>query len=213
MDDDRARADRRPTYVALNCTLTSSPGPSSTDRLLGLITGLLEDQGFTGSTTRVVDHDVAFGVTDDEGAGDGWPRIRSDVLDADVLLLGTPIWLGHPSSVAQMVLERLDALLAHKDSRGQLTTVDKVAMVAVVGNEDGAHHVGASLFQGLNDVGFTLAPMAMTYWVGEAMGSTDFKDLDEVPASVASTATTMVANTAHLVRTLAEDRYPALEDG
>jgi multimeric flavodoxin WrbA len=211
MDEDRVRADRRPSYVALNCTLTPSPRPSSTDRLLGVITGLLDDRGFTGSCTRVVDHHVAFGVTDDEGSGDEWPRLRSDVLEADVVVLGTPIWLGHPSSVAQMVLERLDALLEHKDSRGQLTTVDKVAMVAVVGNEDGAHHVGASLFQGLNDVGFTLAPMAMTYWVGEAMGSVDFKDLDEVPDTVMSTATTMVANATHLVRTLAEHRYPPLE--
>ena len=94
--------------------------------------------------------------------------------------------MGHPSSHAQKVLERLDAFLGEQDDREQMLTVDRVAMVAVVGNEDGAHHVGAELYQGLNDVGFSLAPGAMTYWVGEAMQGTDYRDLPGAPDAVAT---------------------------
>ncbi len=199
-------------FVALNCTLKSGPEASSTDVLLDAVTGELETFGFTGETIRVVDRGVAHGVTADEGDGDGWPAIREQVLAAQLLVLGTPIWLGHPASPCQQVLERLDAFLGETDDRGQMATVDRVALVAVVGNEDGAHHVGAELFQGLNDVGFTIPAGGMTYWVGEAMGSTDLKDLDAIPESTMSQARTMAANGAHLVSRLSGDgRYPSLD--
>ena len=71
----------------------------------------------------------------------------------------------------------MDAFLGETDDRGRMVSFDRVALVAVVGNEDGAHHVSAELYQALNDVGFTLPANAVTYWVGEAMGSTDYKDL------------------------------------
>ena len=204
-DDDQLR------YVALNCTLKPGPEASSTDLLLDAITGELETFGYTGETVRVVDRGLAHGVTADEGVGDGWPAIRQLVLDSQILVVGTPIWLGHPSSVCQQVMERLDAFLGETDERGQIATVDRVALVAVVGNEDGAHHVGAELFQGLNDVGFTLPPGAMAYWVGEAMGSTDLKDLDAIPDSTMGQARTMVANAAHLVAHLSgAGPYPSL---
>ena len=125
-------------------------------------------------------------------------------------MLATPIWLGHPASTTQRALERLDAFISETDERGQMPLVDRVAMVAVVGNEDGAHHVGAELFQGLNDVGFSLAAGAMTYWVGEAMGSIDFKDLTTTPEKVASQASTMVANSVHLARALSDAPYPGV---
>ncbi|MDQ2677579.1 MAG: NAD(P)H-dependent oxidoreductase [Actinomycetota bacterium] len=199
-------------YLALNCSLKSGEESSSTDVLLSSVTSQLESRGYVGTTLRVVDEHVAFGVTADEGAGDGWPRIRTALLAADVLVLGTPIWLGHPASVCQVVLERLDAFLSDTDERGQMRTVDRVAMVAVVGNEDGAHHVIAETFQGLNDCGFSLAPGAATYWVGEAMGGVDLKDLDEIPEKTATTTSTMVRNAVHLVERLRGDgRYPALE--
>jgi multimeric flavodoxin WrbA len=198
-------------YLALNCTLKKSPAPSSTDVLLRFLTGLLHEHHVTGRTIRVVDHDVRFGVSDDEGDGDGWPSIRAAILDADILLFATPIWLGHPASVAQVVLERLDAMLSDVDEREQVRLVDRVAILGVVGNEDGAHHVGAEVFQGLNDVGFTLPPAAMTYWVGEAMQRVDLKDLDEIPEKTADTGRTMVANAVHLAHWLrSEGRYPAL---
>lgn len=200
------------SYLALNCSLKGSGEDSSTEVLLSHITDQLDAEGLRGRTERVVDHGVAFGVTADEGDGDGWPALRSALLDAEILVMGTPIWLGHPASVSQVVLERLDAFLGETDERHQMRTVDRVAMVAVVGNEDGAHHVGAELFQGLNDVGFTLAPGAMTYWVGEAMASTDLKDLERIPDATASTARTMVHNSLHLARLLRSRPFPELPE-
>jgi multimeric flavodoxin WrbA len=197
------------TAFALNCTLKSSPERSSTDRMLDLVERELGNHEVKMQRERVADFEVKTGVTSDEGAGDEWPELRAAILAADLFVLGTPIWLGHPASTTQRVLERLDAFLGEEDERGRRISADRVAMVAVVGNEDGAHHVGAELFQGLNDVGFTLAAGAMTYWVGRAMEQVDFADLDEVPDAVQSTTTTMVTNAVHLAQLLKTDAYPA----
>jgi multimeric flavodoxin WrbA len=197
---------------ALNCTLKPAPDPSSTDVLLDQIATELQGYGVSLERVRIGDLQVAPGVSHDEGADDEWPDVRRSIEDADLFVLATPIWMGHPSSHAQRVLERLDAFISETDHRGQMPTADKVAMVAVVGNEDGAHHVGAELFQGLNDIGFSIAANAMTYWVGEAMGSVDYGDLSEPPEKTGQTTRTMVANAFHLAEVLASRPYPNLED-
>ncbi|SDJ90036.1 Multimeric flavodoxin WrbA [Streptomyces indicus] len=202
-------AEPRPLHaLALVCTLTPSPEPSSSQLIAEQTLQALADHQVSGETIRVVDHDVKPGVQADMGEGDAWPRIRQAVYDADILLLSTPIWLGHPSSVAQRVLERLDAELSHTDDEGRMLTYGKVAGVCVVGNEDGAHHVAAELYQGLNDVGFTLPANAVTYWVGEAMQGTDYQDLDKPPEATAGTTATLAANAAHLARLLKQSAYP-----
>ena len=199
------------TAAYLNCTLKRSPAPSSTDKMLDLFRSELLDADVSGGPgVRIVDHQVATGVSHDEGDGDAWPALREQILGAQILVFGTPIWMGHPASPAQQVLERLDAFISETDDRGQMPTVDRVALVAVVGNEDGAHHVGAQLYQGLVDIGFTVPANGMAYWVGEAMGSTDFADLDEVPDKVQATVHTAAANAVHLARLLAGDPYPAV---
>ena len=81
------------------------------------------------------------------------------------------------SSVAKRVCERMDAFLSETDDKGRMPSYGKVALLAVVGNEDGAHNVTAQLGQALVDVGWTLPPSPACYWVGEAMGDVDFKDL------------------------------------
>ncbi|CAM5304157.1 flavodoxin [Streptomyces avidinii] len=194
--------------VALVCTLSPSPAPSSSQLLAEQTMAALAEHGVTGKTIRIADHDVRPGVKTDMGDGDAWPEIRETVLGADILILSTPIWIGHPSSIAQRVLERLDAEISETDDEGRMLTYGKVAGVCVVGNEDGAHKVSADLFQGLNDVGFSLAPNAVTYWVGEAMQGTDYQDLDKVPEKTAATTKTLAANTAHLARRLKGAPYP-----
>jgi multimeric flavodoxin WrbA len=194
----------------LNCTLKPSPAESSTDVLLAELADALRKEGVTvGEPVRVVDLDVKAGVTSDEGDGDEWPDVRRQVLDAQILVVGTPVWMGQPSSVAKRVLERLDAFLGEEDDEGRMVSYDRVAVAAVVGNEDGAHHVAAELYQALNDVGFTIPAGGVTYWVGEAMGSTDYKDLDPKPEKVTSTTATVARNAAHLAGLLAERGYPA----
>jgi multimeric flavodoxin WrbA len=194
--------------LAINCTLKPSPAESSCGVLLAQVCAAFEEHDVATTTIRAVDHDIKPGVRSDEGPGDEWPDIRQQMLDARILVLGTPIWLGHPSSVCQRVLERMDAFLGEEDDQGRMITLDRVAVVVTVGNEDGAHHVGAELYQGLVDVGFTAPPSAQVYWVGEAMGSVDYKDLDGPPEKVAQTTKDVARHAAHLARLLAGSGYP-----
>ncbi len=196
------------TAVVLVGSLKSSAEPSSSELLGRQVLDALAEHGVTGTVVRLADHDVRPGVEVDMGPGDAWPTIRGQILAADILVMATPIWMGQPSSVTKRALERLDAELSETDDQGRMLTYGKVAAVAVVGNEDGAHHVSAEVFQALNDVGFALAPGAVTYWVGEAMGSVDYKDLDEVPEKVATTTATLASNTAHLARLLRAAAFP-----
>jgi multimeric flavodoxin WrbA len=196
--------------LALNCTLKSSRAkePSSTQSLLEQILEAAAPHGAKGRIVRVADLNIKPGVRPDEGRGDDWPALLKRVLAADILVMGTPIWLGQPSSVAKRVLERMDAFLDDTDDKGRMKTFGKVALVAVVGNEDGAHHVGAELFQALNDVGFTLAASGMTYWVGEAMQGKNYVDLMRTPKAVAAATRMAVANACYLAALLKEANYP-----
>ncbi|WP_066549049.1 MULTISPECIES: flavodoxin family protein [unclassified Sphingomonas] len=198
------------TALALNCTLKADPAvDSSTDRMIALLEKALSDVDVTlTETVRVAAHNVLPGVTSDEGDGDDWPAIRAKILKADILILGGPIWMAQISSVAKRVLERMDAFISETDDAGRMPSYGKVAVAAIVGNEDGAHFSSAQLFQALNDVGFTIPAVAACYWVGEAMGSTDFKDLAETPEKVAKTAKMVAGNAAHLARLLADSPYP-----
>jgi len=197
------------TALALVCSLKPSPAPSSTELLAGQVLHHLAGLGVTGSSIRVVDHDVKPGVDADEGAGDAWPKIRQQLLAADILVLATPTWMGQQSSICQRVLERLDAELSYTDDDGRLLTFGKVAIAAIVGNEDGAHHISAVLFQVLNDVGFSIAAQAVTYWNGEAMHSVDYQDLDATPEKTAATTKAASTNAVHLAHLLAAAQYPA----
>lgn len=195
--------------LVLNCTLKPAPTASSSEVLGSELLAALEEHGVEGEMLRVVDEQVRFGVQVDEGDGDGWPRIREKMLAADILVVATPIWMGQPSAVAKLALERLDAELAETDDEGRMLTYGKVAGVAVVGNEDGAHHVSAEVYQALSDVGFTIPANGVTYWVGEAMGGTDYHDLGEKPEKTQATTKTLAANAAHLARLLKGSPYPA----
>ncbi|MGY0070852.1 flavodoxin family protein [Streptomyces sp. QTS137] len=194
--------------VAVVCTLSPSPDRSSSHHLAEQVMSELAGLGVEGETIRVVDHDVRPGIARDMGDGDDWPGLWEKVTAADIVLLATPIWLGHPSSLCQRVLERLNADISETDEQGRRLFSGKVGLVAVVGNEDGAHKVSADLFQGLNDLGFSLSPGAVTYWVGEAQQGTDYQDLAATPDAVAATTKAMAANAAHLAKLLEQSPYP-----
>ncbi|MBI1291360.1 NADPH-dependent oxidoreductase [bacterium] len=196
--------------VALNASLkpAGQSQKSSTRRMIELVLAGFEEHGVEGEIVHLSGLDIKPGVTSDEGDGDAWPDIRRKILTADILLLGTPIWLGQPSSICKRVLERMDAFLGETDDEGRMVSYGRVAAVAIVGNEDGAHHVSAELYQALNDVGFSLAPNAVAYWVGEAMNATDFIELEPVPDKVTNTVSMLVRNTLHLARLLRDNAYP-----
>ncbi|MFE9575042.1 flavodoxin family protein [Nocardia sp. NPDC006044] len=200
-----------PTALALVCTLQKSPAESSSDLIARHALDALAESDIKGEVVRVVDYDVHAGVSTDEGSGDQWPAIRERILSADILLVSTPTWVGHMSSVAQRVLERLDAELSETDDAGRPSMVGKVGIAAVVGNEDGAHKIVGDLFQALNDIGFSVPAQGCTYWNGEAMGGTDYRDLDPVPDRIVSATKAMARNAAHLARLLSAQGYPAYE--
>ncbi len=199
--------------IAINCSLKRSGAePSSTDKMIQLLADeMAKHQVKFTETIRIVDHNILPGVSSDEGEDDAWPDIRRKILDHDILIFGTPIWLGQMSSLAQRVLERMDAFLGETDDRGRMPSYGKVAVAAIVGNEDGAHNVTATLFQALNDEGWTIPAGGSNYWVGEAMHKIDFKDLDKVPEAVASGAAMLASNAAHLAKLLKQSPYPGVE--
>jgi len=197
------------TVLALNCTLKASPRESSTDVLLDQVMTSLGVHGAIGEVIRLVDHDVKPGVSSNEGPGDAWPGIRERILAADILIVGTPIWMGQPSSVCKRALERMDAFLSETDDAGRRITADRVAGVTIVGNEDGAHHVAAEVFQALNDVGFTIPASCSTYWTDETSTLRDYRDLQVTPTETDRSTTRMAAHLAHVARILRGNGYPS----
>ncbi len=197
------------TAVALVCSLKPSPAQSSTQLLAEQLLTELATHGVTTSSVRVVDFDVRPGVLDDMGDGDQWPELRRRVLDADILVMATPTWVGHMSSVAHRVLERLDNELSVTDDQGRPGLYDRVAVAAIVGNEDGAHQITAELFQALNDLGFTIPAQGATYWNGEAMQTVNYIDLESTPEKVAAATKAVAANAVHLAGLLRRHPLPA----
>lgn len=196
--------------IALVCSLKPSPAQSSSELLASHVLREMKRYAVESEVIRIADKKILSGVEIDMGEGDEWPDIREKIMQADILLISTPIWMGHPSSYAQRVVERLDAELGETDDQGRLLTYGKVGIVAIVGNEDGAHKVCADMFQALNDVGFTIPAAGSTYWVGEAMQKTDFKDLSHVPNNVDQATKAVACNAAHLARMLRHEHYPSL---
>ena len=198
------------TAIALNCTLKAE-GESSTDAMIDVLGKAFAAHHVTiTETIRIAAEDVKTGVTSDEGDGDAWPAIRAKVLAADILIFGTPIWMGQMGSVAKKVLERMDAFLSETDEQGRMPSTGKIAVAAIVGNEDGAHIASAQVFQSLNDTGWTVPAGAACYWVGEAMGKIDFKDLDTTPDKVLETAAMTASNAVHLAKLLKGQAYPGV---
>ncbi|MGF3054971.1 flavodoxin family protein [Microbacterium sp. YY-01] len=195
--------------VVFNCSLKPSPAASSTDRLSGLVATAMAARGCSMTSVRVVDHDIFPGVERNMGEGDAWPELLNQILSADIFVFATPTWMGQHSSVAQRVLERLDAELAETDEQGRPSLYDKVAVPVVVGNEDGAHHIIGIASQSLSDVGFVIPAQAGVYWNGEAMHKVDFIDLDETPSVTQQTVTAAAANAVHLARLLKQNPFPA----
>lgn len=149
--------------LILNCSLKRSTEVSNTGALATVVAEALRAQGVQTEMIRVLEHDVRPGVQGDMGAGDGWPALHEKLLAADILIIASPTWLGHPSSVAQRVLERMDAMITEMHD-GMPVAYGKVAGVVCTGNEDGAHHVISEISGALMDIGYTIPGQAWTYW-------------------------------------------------
>ena len=169
--------------LTINCTLKPSPGGSHTDKLLGVAEAILVRNGITLEQVRLVDHDIAPGVypdmTEHGAERDDWPAIWEKVAGADILIVGTPIWLGEKSSVCQRLIERLYAHSGQTNDKGQYAFYGKVGGCVVTGNEDGIKHIGMGVLYSLQHVGYTIPPQAAAGWVGEAGPGPSYGDPKE----------------------------------
>jgi multimeric flavodoxin WrbA len=155
--------------VVMNCTLKKSPAVSHTEALIRKVTELMEPLGVESEIIRVVDYNIPFGVESYMGEGDEWPLIYDKVKAADIVILGTPIWMGVRSAVAQLVIERLDGSYSDGDPEtGQYPLYNKVGGVIVTGNEDGAHSAAETTLFNFSHFGCTIPPSSDCYWVGDA---------------------------------------------
>ncbi len=150
--------------VMLNCTLKASPEPSNTAALATIVLDELRALEASVEEFRLADLTIDHGVETRISDADDWPRVHDAIVDAAILVVATPTWVGRPSSYAQQMLERLDAMIAETRDDGEPVTWGKVAGVVVTGNEDGAHHCISEISGGLIDIGFTIPGQAWTYW-------------------------------------------------
>ena len=194
--------------LVLNCTLKPSPAESNTEALAKVVVKALEGQGVTTELVRVADYDVRPGVSSDEGDGDQWPRLRAKVLEAEILVMASPTWLGMMSSVAKRVLERMDAMLSETDDQERPVAYNRVAGVVVTGNEDGAHHVINEIAGALGDIGFTIPGQAWTYWNKGPGPGPSYTETDEGHDWSASTGEAAAGNLVAVARALQATPMP-----
>lgn len=194
----------------LNCTLKKSPQESNTEAFGKEAEKIFHELGVETEQLRVVDHNVKFGNTSDEGEGDDWPMILEKIKDADILIIATPIWRGDRSSVAKVVNERLDGVMSEGNAvDGQYPTYGKVGGVMVNGNEDGAKKAISSIFFDLSEHGFTVPVNAFTYYVGKAGPGPSYKEAGGNKHKFTNNMMLlMVHNLVHMARVLELNPYP-----
>lgn len=156
--------------VFVNCTLKKSPETSHTSLLMDVSKSIMSRENVEIDTIRLVDHEVAYGVypdmTQHHWDRDEWPKLFERIFDADILIVGTPIWLGEKSSVAQKLIERLYSMSGNTNSKGQNLFYGKVGGCIITGNEDGVKHCAMGILYSLQHVGYSIPPQADCGWIG-----------------------------------------------
>ncbi len=156
--------------VIINCTLKKSPTVSNTEGLFNVSKNIMEKQGVSVEVIRAVDFDIAPGVypdmTEHGWETDEWPKIQKKVMDADILIIATPIWLGDKSSICTRVIERLYGFSGNLNDKGQYAYYGRVGGTIITGNEDGAKHCAMNILYSLQHLGCTIPPQADAAWLG-----------------------------------------------
>jgi multimeric flavodoxin WrbA len=171
-DDDEAYRFDGVSALYINCTLKKSPERSHTQGLIDRSRAIMDQRGVKTDLIRAVDHDIAIGVypdmTEHGWASDEWPEIVPRVMDADILVIAGPIWLGDNSSITKQIIERLYACSSLLNENGQYAFYGRVAGALITGNEDGIKHCTMNILYSLQHIGYTIPPQADAGWIGEA---------------------------------------------
>ena len=210
----------QPSALFLNCSLSYDRSTSHTLRLIERSAGIMRSEGLAVSIVHALEHHIPFGMATDmteQGRDrDDWPTIQRQIDDADILVIGTPIWLGVKSSVATLVVERMYAGSAETNERGQYRYYGKAAGCIVTGNEDGVKACARDVLYAMAHIGYTIPPQPDCGWLGEIGPGPSYGDKtkDGAPAGYESeftnkNTTIMSWNLIHLARMLrGQGGYP-----
>ena len=215
-------ASKKPDFsnlkvLYINCTLKQSPRMSHTRGLIDVSANIMKAEGVSVEIIRFVDYEVAPGVyfdmTEHGAKKDAWPELWKKVDAADILIIGTPIWLGEKSSEATKLVERLYAMSGKQNDKGQYYFYGKVGGCIITGNEDGIKHCSMNILYSLQHVGYSIPPQADCGWIGEAGPGPSYMDEESGAKNNSFTnrnTTFMTYNLLHLAKMLKEqDGYPA----
>ena len=195
--------------LILNCSLKKSDEQSNTDALLKDFTNVFDSKHIKSEVIRLADYHIAYGIADDMGDGDEWPKILEKIKQADILILASPVWLGEKSSISKKVLERLNGCTQTND-KGQPIFYNKVAGSVVTGNEDGAKNAAGDLIFGLAQLGFAIPPNPIAYWVGDAGPGPSYIEAEGYKNEFTQSNVQMAShNLIHLAEILNETPIPA----
>jgi multimeric flavodoxin WrbA len=203
--------------VYINCSLKKSPEVSHTQVLMDVSIKIMEKEGVKVDQIRLIDHDVATGVYPDMKEhgwkSDEWPTLFKRIFDADILVIGTPIWLGEKSSIARKLIERLYGQSAELNDKGQYLYYGKVGGCTVTGNEDGVKHCASGILYAMQHIGYSIPPQADCGWVGEIGPGPSYLDKESNAFENDFTnrnTTFMTYNLLHLAKILKDaSGYPA----
>ena len=133
-------------------------------------TAIMEKNGVSTEVIRPVDYDLAVGVypdmTDHGWDADDWPALYEKVKAADILVIGSSIWLGEKTSVCTQVIERLYSTSSDLNEAGQYAYYGRVGGSLITGNEDGAKHCCMNILYSLQHIGYAIPPQADSAWLG-----------------------------------------------
>ncbi|MBB6681006.1 flavodoxin family protein [Aequorivita sp. 609] len=166
----------------VNCTLKKSPETSHTDSLINVSKQIMRKEKVRIDEIRLVDFEVASGVypdmTEHNWEKDDWPMLFKRIINADILIVGSPIWLGEKSSIAQKLIERLYAMSGQTNDKGQYLFYGKVGGCVVTGNEDGIKHCAMGILYSLQHIGYSIPPQADCGWIGEVGPGPSYGDTE-----------------------------------
>lgn len=167
--------------VYINCSIKKDKTGSHTQYLMNRSASIMEKEGVAVEHIYMLDHQVAFGMIKDGNDGnqkDDWPEIQKRIMAADILVIGTPIWLGNKSSVASLLVERMYAYSGEYNDKNQYAYYGKTAGCVVTGNEDGVKHCAMDILYSMQHIGYTIPPQADCGWLGEIGPGPSYGDIE-----------------------------------
>ena len=167
----------------INTSLKKKAGDSHTRLLLNASADIMMKNGVSVEHLHLAEHEVPPGVypdmTEHGWQQDEWPELWEKVKAADILIVGTPLWLGEESSICRILIERLYAMSGELNDKGQSIYYGKVGGSVITGNEDGIKHTAMTIGYALNHLGYTTPPQADCGWIGEAGPGPSYGDEKE----------------------------------